>query len=250
MKSNILLVLILLSLLSSCAQPGSGGAQLAVAQSSKPRNTNPLSSAAQQSQLVAGNTAFAFDLYRSLSAKQGNLFLSPYSIITALAMTQTGARGDTLAQMNTVLHLTLPNASLHPAFNALQINLNQRQQNNQDPAKNDFRLRVTNALWGEKTYTFKADFLDLLAENYGAGLRLLDFKTAAEPARQAINQWVSEQTEQKIKDLLAEGTVDSSTRLVLTNAIYFNASWLHPFSPPIPNQVTSPCWTVRWRRRN
>jgi len=90
-------------------------------------------------------------------------------------------------------------------------------------------LRVTNALWGEKTYTFKAEFLDLLAENYGAGLRLLDFKTAAEPARQAINQWVSEQTEQKIKDLLAEGTVDSSTRLVLTNAIYFNAAWLHPF---------------------
>ncbi len=227
---NILSVIGLLILLAACTQTGGGG-QMSLAQSDKPRNANPSSSAAQQSQLVSGNTAFAFELYKQLGARQGNLFLSPYSISTALAMTQAGARGDTLAQMNKALHFTLPIDALHPALNALQLALNKREQNAQDASKKDFRLRVTNALWGEKTYSFKADFLDLLAENYGAGLRLVDFLSAPEPSRQAINQWVSDQTEQKIKDLLPQGSITNLTRLVLTNAIYFNANWMKPFYP-------------------
>ncbi len=226
---TILFMLLALTLLTSCSLAGTG-AQILVAQSNKPRNTSPASSPSDQSRLVADNAAFAFDLYRVLSSKPGNLFLSPYSISTALVMAQAGARGQTQAQINKALHFTLPSASLHQSFNALQLELNKREQNQSDANQKDFQLKVTNALWGEKTYTFKAEFLDLLAENYGAGLKLVDFKTAPEPSRQTINAWVSDQTEQKIKDLLPQGSIDSLTRLVLTNAIYFKADWSNPFT--------------------
>lgn len=227
MKS-IFLILLAVFILAGCAQ-GSTGDKVVLAQSEKPRNTQPASSPAEQQELISGNSEFAFDLYKVLGAQAGNVFLSPYSISTALAMTQAGARGDTLAQMNQALSFTLPDQALHPAFNALQLSLNAREQNARDASKKDFTLKVTNALWGEKTYTFKPQFLDLLAENYAAGLRLVDFVNAPEASRQLINEWVSEQTEQKIKDLLPQGSINPLSRLVLTNAIYFKASWQAQF---------------------
>lgn len=226
-----LFFLFLASILIAACSVLPGGGQVMLAQSDKARNTQPTVNADNLAKMAAANNAFAFDLYQALSTKPENLFFSPYSISTALAMTQAGARGNTLAQINKTLHFDMLADALHPTFNALQLGLNKREQNTQDANKKDFRLRVTNAIWGEKTYSFKIEFLDLLAENYSAGMRLVDFKKAPDTSRQLINQWVSEQTEQKIKDLLAPGTIDVLTRLVLTNAIYFNASWMYQFKP-------------------
>ncbi|HEX9076883.1 MAG TPA: serpin family protein [Anaerolineae bacterium] len=179
--------------------------------------------------LVAGNNAFAFDLYRGLSAAPGNLFYSPHSISSALAMTYAGARGATAQQMAQALHFELAGDSLHPAFNSLDLELATRGEGAKGKDGKGFRLRTVNALWGQKGYQFLPGFLDVLAENYGAGMRLLDF-SAAEQSRQTINAWVSDQTESRIKDLIAKGMLDAATRLVLTNAIYFNAAWAEAFS--------------------
>ncbi len=202
-----------------------------IAQSDKPRNTSPNVPPEELAELVAGNTAFALDLYRLLSAERAeNLFYSPYSISIALAMTYAGARSETEQQMAKAMHFTLSQERLHPAFNALdQVFANLGQAPQGSAAGTPFRLRIANALWGQQGFEFLGEFLDTLAQNYGAGLRLVDFSSNPEAARQTINQWVSDQTEQKIKDLIPQGAIDPLTRLVLTNAIYFNAAWQYPF---------------------
>jgi serpin B len=182
--------------------------------------------------LVDGNSAFAFDLYQALregNEGDGNLFYSPHSISLALAMTYAGARGETERQMADVLHFTLSQDRLHPAFNSLDLELARRGEGAEGKDEDGFRLNIANALWGQDGYEFLPEFLDALAENYGAGLRLLDFASAPEESRVTINEWVSDQTEDKIRDLIPEGAIDPLTRLVLTNAIYFNAAWNHPF---------------------
>ena len=193
--------------------------------------------AADLGELVRGNNAFAFDLYRALSDGDGNLFYSPFSISQALAMTSAGARGETLRQMETTLQYRLPQSELHPAFSALDQTLASRGRepggvpNDAGEAGQYFRLNVANALWGQHGYQFLPDFLDVLAANYGAGMMAVDFMGAPDESRVRINDWVAEETEGKVKDLLEPGTIDRSTRMVLTNAIYFNASWLWQFSP-------------------
>jgi serpin B len=176
--------------------------------------------------LVEGNTAFALDLYRALFDDEQNLFFSPYSISLALAMTLAGAAGDTEAEMRSVLHLP-EQVVLHAALNAIDQALRDRGLTAKEEER--FRLSIVNALWGQAGQHFEADFLDTLAKYYDAGLRTLDFQKATEAARQVINQWVEDQTEGKVKDLLPEGSVTPDTVLVLTNAIYFNASWQFPF---------------------
>ena len=180
--------------------------------------------------MARGNNAFALDLYRALSDGEGNLFYSPFSVSQALAMTFAGARGETERQMASVLHYRLPQSRLHPSFNALDQELASRGGGFQGEENQYFQLNIANAIWGQHGYEFLPDFLDVTAEHYGAGLRMLDFASAPEESRARVNDWVAESTEEKIKDLLPSGTIDSSTRLVLTNAIYFNASWLWPFS--------------------
>jgi len=210
-----------LSLLASaCGEAGK--AQVVLAQSEKPRQTSPTASESALTEAAAGNNAFAFGLYQAIRGGEGNLFYSPYSISLALAMTYAGARGETEKQMAEALHFTLPQEALHPAFNALDLQLAQPPQTDEG-----FQLRTANSLWGQKDFTFRAEYLDLLAENYGAGLRLVDFKddAARQQARSAINAWVSAQTEDKIKELLAKGILTQDTRLVLANAIYFKAEW-------------------------
>ena len=172
--------------------------------------------------VVAGNTAFALDLYRRLAAEQGNLILSPHSISAALAMTSAGARGRTAEQMAKTLHFDLPQAALHPAFGALI--------DGTAPAREGaFALHVANALWGQRGEKWLPAFLKTTQGNYGAGLREVDFVRARERARVTINQWVEKQTRDKIKDLLQRGVLTPDTRLVLTNAIYFKGEWSHPF---------------------
>ena len=193
--------------------------------SAKARIDSPTAPAADQHELAQDNNALALDLLHALPAQQ-NLFFSPYSLSQALAMTYAGARGQTEQQMAQALHFTLPQGRLHPAFDALDLAL---QQPGAQPAEEQFQLNIANSIWGQQGYAFQGAYLDLLAENYGAGLRLADFASAPEPARRAINQWVSDQTKDKINDLIPAGAITPNTRLVLANAIYFYAKWLYPF---------------------
>ncbi len=212
--------------LSGCGAPVSGGE---LAKSSQARDTSPSVGSADSDALAAGNTAFALDLYQQLRGDGTNLFFSPHSISVALAMAYAGARDQTEQQMANVLHYTLPQERLHPALNALDLELASRGEAARGRHGEPFRLHITNALWGQTGYSFLPDFLDLLARNYGAGMRLLDFETAPEPSRLTINDWVADQTEQKIKDLMPGGVITTTTRLVLTNAIYFDAAWESTF---------------------
>lgn len=198
------------------------------AQSDKPRNTSPDVSETDLQSLVSGNTHFAFDLYQELSSTDGNLFFSPHSISLALAMTYAGARNTTEQQMKDTLHF-LSQETLHPAFNALDIELAKRGQGAEGTDGEGFKLNIANAIWGQTGYPFLDTFLDVLSENYGAGMNLLDFSAAPDESRIIINDWVSDQTAEKIKDLIPQGAISSLTRLVLTNAIYFNAAWKYPF---------------------
>jgi len=194
-----------------------------------PGTSIPVGGQADVPALVGGNTAFALNLYQALKGRPGNLFFSPYSISQALAMTYAGARGETEQQMAQALYFNLPQAGLHPSFQSLDQDLARRGQGAQDQDAQGFRLNVANALWGQQGYQFLPAFLDLLSQSYGAGLQFVDYINAAEQARTTINDWVSQQTEGKIKDLIPAGELDSLTRLVLTNAIYFNAAWATPF---------------------
>ena len=221
---SALMAMVLLGL-TACAQPVSAE----VLKSEKPRVTSPQASPADREALADGNSGFAFDLYQKLKDTDDNLFYSPYSISLALAMTYAGARGETEKQMADTLHFGLPQESLHPAFNSLDIELASRGEGAKGKDDAGFRLNIVNAIWGQKDYQFLAEFLDILAQNYGAGLRVLDFIKTPEQSRITINNWVSDQTEGRIEDLIPQGAIDALTRLVLTNAIYFNAAWQFPF---------------------
>lgn len=212
-------------------RPVQPGGQLVV--SDKQRVTSPATSPADAVELGAGNRAFAFDLYQSLRKQGGNLFYSPYSISLALAMTFAGAKGQTAQQMASALHFTLSPERLHPAFDSLDLALASRAQGTAGQGGKGFKLSIANAIWGQDGFQFLPDFLSTLSQNYGAGLRLMDFKQAPEASRIAINNWVSDQTAGKIKDLIPPGAIDPLTRLVLTNAIYFNAAWAQQFNPKV-----------------
>jgi serpin B len=194
------------------------------------REASPVVSQDNEEFLTDGNNAFAFALYRELKNQEGNLFYSPYSISAALAMAWAGARGETEKQMSDAMHFELTQKDLHPAFNWLDRQLASRGEGAKGKDEQGFRLNVVNAIWGQKDYDFLVSFLDTLAENYGAGLRILDFINEPEESRVTINDWVSEQTEERIQDLIPAGAINSLTRLVLTNAIYFNAAWADQFS--------------------
>lgn len=226
MKKLLLpIVLSAVLLFTGCARPAYGEEL-----KSDKKRLSPNPPAADTSALVAGNTEFAMALYQLLKAGDGNIFYSPYSISAALAMTYGGARGETERQMADTLRFTLGQSRLHAAFNALDTALNSRGQGAKGKDDEPFVLKVVNAIWGQRDYKFETSYLDLLAENYGAGLRIVDFIKDTENSRRAINNWVTKETEQRIKDLLPEGSVNDLTRLVLTNAVYFNGGWLNPFS--------------------
>jgi serine protease inhibitor len=203
---------------------GAAGAGGDEARSSKPRQSAPQATAANVQAFAAGHNAFGLDVYGRLRAAGGNLFFSPYSIAQVLTMASAGANGRTAAQMGTVLHSAFPQDRLHPAANALDLALGSR-----GGSEGGFKLQIANTVWGQRDHAFRPEFLDILAANYGAGLRLLDFKTAPEAARAAINATIAQQTQDKIKDVFPPRSIDETTRLVLANAIYFNAKWLSPF---------------------
>ena len=212
-------------ILSACGPSASAS----IAKSDLARVTSPSTSPNHIQTLVNNNNDFAFDLYQSLKTQGGNLIYSPYSISLALAMTYAGARGNTESQMAQVLHFLSQNQT-HPAFNALDLQLAERGKA-QSEEETPLQLDIANAVWAEQTYPFLQSFLDTIALNYGAGIRLVDFINQYETVRKEINSWVSDQTQDKIKDLIPEGLLNSYTRMVLVNAIYFKADWLQRFSP-------------------
>ncbi len=201
-----------------------------LAKSNFQREKNPSASSDDLAKLVDGNNAFALDLYQALHSSDGNLILSPYSISLALAMTYGGARGETESQMARTLHFDLDPSKLHPAFDALDLSLMESGKAQSKDAQ-PLQLNIANAVWAEQTYSFQQDYLDLLARNYGAGIHLADFVNQFEAARKDINNWVSGQTKDKIKDLIPQGALDAYTRMVLVNAIYFKADWEVQFDP-------------------
>jgi serpin B len=181
----------------------------------------PASIPADQTEAVNGSNSFAIDLYARLSKQPGNLFFSPESISTAFGMAYAGARGQTAKEMENVFHFTLPPDRLHPALGALLSEMN-------SPHKS-YELRVADALWAQQDASFQANYLKLVQSDYSAGFHRVNFKLSPDTVRTTINAWVEKQTNDKIKDLLSPGVVNPSTRLVLTNAIYFKGNWQDQF---------------------
>lgn len=173
--------------------------------------------------LVQGNNSFACALYRYLRAKGENLFFSPLSISSTLAMCYAGARSATANAMSRTMHFLLRDDRLHNAFGTLLRRLPSLlgEENN--------RLWIANALWGQRGFAFIQEFLDLLGRAYGSKMEQVDFNKACESARQAINAWAEAKTGGHIKDLIPPGALDQDARLVLTNAIYFYCQWALPF---------------------
>ena len=197
--------------------------------SGRPRELAPDTTPAELAEAVAGNRAFAIDLYRSAAAEGTNLVLSPHSLTIALAMTWAGSRGATADQLATAMHVTLPPERFHAALNVLDLELAQRATAEPDPPYDEqpipFRLELANSLWGQDGVTWHDTFLDTLAIHYGAGLNVDDFVRAPAAAREAINGWIEARTNGLIPELFAPSAITNDTRLVLANAIYFSASW-------------------------
>mgnify|MGYP006283657789 CR=1 FL=1 len=172
---------------------------------------------------TASDNRFAFRLYEQLKSDRENVFVSPYSISSALAMTYTGAREQTRAEMSDALGFPEDNEQLGKQYRALANHLHSL-------ADSGLVLNVANSLWAQKDYGFSRDFVRTNRDYFSAGLKEMDFKRQHRAIREQINQWVEQKTNDKIQDMIAEGVLDRMTRLVLVNAIYFNGKWEHPFN--------------------
>jgi serpin B len=198
-------------------------------------------------QAAAAVNAFGADLYTRLAGDgSANLVCSPTSIALALAMTRAGAAGATAAEMDQVLHVAdvgADPAALHLGMNSLTTELEARSGTFDvmgQPAT--VQLSIANSLWGQDGIAWVETFLDLLATQYGAGMRLVDYMADTEGARQAINAWVADETEDRIPELLGQGTITPDSRLTLVNAVYLKAPWLEPF--PESQTTQTPFTTV------
>lgn len=176
--------------------------------------------------VVRANTAFAFDLYRNLrDTSDGNLFLSPYSVSTALQMTLAGAAGETDAEMRSVLRLDMPEDQAHRGAGALVASLDRGTK------LDGYELRTANRLWTQEGFDFREAFLTIMTDRYLAGLGSMDFAADPEACRRAINDWVAAQTSDRIRNLFPAGSINQETVLVLANAIYFKGLWAVQFDP-------------------
>ena len=168
------------------------------------------------------NNDFALSMYGQLQQRPGNLFFSPFSIRTALGMTQAGARGETAAQMRVALSISSADETLHVASAEIIQRLNAA-------GGGKYEMAVANSLWGQDGAPLLPEYLDLIAAHYGGSMNLVDFRHAAEAARLRINEWVEDKTKQKIRELIPAGGLNTETLLVLVNAVYFKGMWVRPF---------------------
>ncbi|XP_061569930.1 leukocyte elastase inhibitor-like isoform X2 [Cololabis saira] len=175
--------------------------------------------------LTKANAIFSLDLLRKLSEddNSANIFFSPFSISSALAMVMLGARGNTAMQMSECLNTRECQDDVHALFNQLLSGLNK--------SGGSFELSVANRLYGEQSFQFLQEFLTETRKHYDAELESVDFITSHQEARIRINNWVEKQTQGKIRDVVAEGVLNEMSRLVLVNAIYFKGTWNEPFLP-------------------
>ncbi|MEN8207926.1 MAG: serpin family protein [Candidatus Fermentibacteria bacterium] len=181
-------------------------------------------------ELVLGNNEFALDLLKKVSDMQesDNIFLSPYSISSALGMTYAGAGGATAAEMADVLHFTLQAEAVNRAFYSLTETLSLDDRSGSDSG-DSFTLSISNGLWVETSFTLLDEYVEKMRRYYNAAVRNLDFINDSEGSRKTINEWVAERTLNRIQDLVPTGVLNEDTRVVLTNAVYFKASWRKPF---------------------
>jgi serpin B len=215
-----------------------------VARSDAPRDPASSVPSATLEAIVEADNAFAFDLYAKVreSAGEKNAVMSPLSVSLALSMTYAGAQNATAQEMAKALRFDAPGLDVHAGHNALAQALATRaaealaaaekdaQMADSDaPSPEDFRLHVVNSVWGDGSYTWEPPFLDTLAKSYGAGVYLADFLNQYDVERLRINAWVSEETQDKIKDLLPDGSLDDNTRMVLVNAMHLKLPWQNPF---------------------
>ena len=180
----------------------------------KEKSKNPVAEA---------NNAFALDLLKALKNEKGNLFYSPASISTALAMTYAGAHGNTADEMEQTLRLDVSGDELHEAYEGFIQSLAKNGK------KGGNELNVANALWCEKSMGLLPAFSNLLKKQYRAEGKSLDFAASPEKSRKTINAWVEKKTKDRIMDLIPSGVLNGDTRLVLTNAIYFKGAWARAF---------------------
>jgi len=183
----------------------------------------PVEYQAEASEVVAGNNAFAFDLYHKLAKDEGNLFFSPFSISTAFAMLHAGARTQTESEMAQVFHFPVEQDRLHVLYRELLASVDR------GAAFEGYRLNVANRLWGQQGFPFLPAYLAVTRDMYGAELAPMDFASDPEACRGTINQWVASKTEERIQNLMPAGSINALTRLVLTNAIYFKGTWATRF---------------------
>jgi len=176
-------------------------------------------------EIAEANNEFTVNLYKNLGEDNDNLIFSPYSISSALAVTYAGARGETAREMSDVFWFPENQKSFHPAYKAFtdSILISGKEKGTE--------LNIANALWVQEDYRLIQDFLDLAKEYYRANAENVSFKTPSEQekSRQQINQWIEKKTNHKIKDMISPGILNELTRMVITNAIWFNGNWLHPF---------------------
>lgn len=223
-RAGLALLASMILLGAICA--GCTGTQEAAPQETTPPDgEEPAGNQSGGESVISGNNQFAFDLYRNLSSDpayaDGNLFFSPYSISSALAITYEGARGRTADEIRAVFHLPSDAAVRREGFQTIDAGINR--------ADAGYTLRTANALWAEETYPFLQDYIETAGRYYSANVTNLDFTTQPEASRITINRWVEERTNDLIKDLLPEGSISPLTRLVITNAIYFKGTWVKQF---------------------
>lgn len=236
MKPLYLFVICSLILLSACSSiveptetPPPQGSET-YSKSNLARVTAPGVSTDKIQQLADDNTSFALLFYDQVRDDEGNIIFSPISLSLALAMTLAGAETTTEEAMLDALQFSLPESDLYPAFNALLLAINQSEQENlESDEDSNFQLNIANSIWAQSGYNYQQAFLDIMAENFGAGVYNVNYKQAPEAAREAINQWVGEATQEKIKELIPSGAITDLTRLVLANAIYFKGAWRYQF---------------------
>jgi len=181
--------------------------------------------------LAESNNLFTVDLFKQIQSKSENLIFSPYSIGTVLAMIYSGSGGKTAEEISEVLYF--PQQAL---LDPVESGMRESMQETDTMRGTDFRL--ANAIWAQENFSFLPDYLDRVEKYYDAPLTLMDFIETSnrEESRKKINHWVEEETNSRIRDLIQPGILDASTRMVLTNAIYFNGGWMFPFD----SAATSP----------
>lgn len=202
-----------------------------------PRDLTPSVTQTELDEVSRSNADFAFDLYHELSESPGNMIFSPYSLTTAMAMLYAGARGTSEREIADVFHFTLPQDRLHITLNAVDLTLKTKGVPEKADEESWFQLKVANALWGPPESAWIPSYLDLIAQNYGAGLRNLDFTSNPDRAREIVNDWVSRNTENKITELIRrDELISDATVLVITNAVYFKGRWEMPFEERLTKQ--------------